>query len=165
MAQDRVRPPAGPPPAGSRSVSADGFWPGYLEFGYFDEAGNLRVEYIERARMEPLARSMAEARLSVTQVRRFFSHCRVIEGQLKARGRSAAALDQLWGAVSSEFVRLDVFAADAVAKQKVPPLFHEFIRRNVAAVKSHDDFLRGFMPHFEALVGFGTAHFSKSERN
>lgn len=165
MGRDRDRQSGANPPAGSRPASPDGFWPGYLDGGYFDGAGNLRVEYIDRAHIEPLARAMAEAKLSATQVRRFFSHCRTIEGQLKARGRTADSLDRLWAAGFPEFVRLDVFAADAVAKQKVPHLFHEFIRRNVGAVKSHNDFLRGFMPHFEALVGFGTAHFARAERN
>ena len=61
--------PTSPPP------TAGGFWPGYLDGGYFDAAGNLRVEYVDRVHMEPLARTMAEAKLSITQVRRFFNHC------------------------------------------------------------------------------------------
>jgi hypothetical protein len=44
-------------------------------------------------------------------------------------------------------------------------LFHDFIRRNVAAVHSEKEFLQGFLPHFEALVGFGSLHLKKSERN
>jgi hypothetical protein len=31
----------------------------------------------------------------------------------------------------------------------------------VEAVRGPDDFLRGFLPHFEAFVGFGTQHFPK----
>lgn len=153
-----------PLPTGSPEMS-DGFWPGYLDGGYFDAAGNLRVEYVDREHMEPLARAMANAKLSTHQVRRFFSHCRMIEGQLKALGRTAESLERLWAVEFTAFVRLDVFAADALAKQKAPKLFHDFIRRNVGVVKSHADFLRGFMPHFEALIGFGTAHFSKSDRS
>jgi len=145
--------------------TSDEFWAGYLDGGYFDDSGNLRAEYIDREHMEPLARAMADAKLSSNQVRRFFSHCRAIEGQLKAHGRTAESLDRRWAAQLTEFVRLDVFAADALAKQKIPKLFHEFIRRNVGAVTSHADFLRGFIPHFEALIGFGTAHFSKTDRN
>jgi hypothetical protein len=147
------------PPGLPPGPSGNGFWPGYLRGGYFDDCGALRVEYIDREHMEPLARAMAGGKLSSTQVRRFFSHCRAIEGKLKAFGTDK------WAVEYSKFKGLDVFASDALAKQKIPQLFHDFLRDNVLAVRTADDFLRGFMPHFEALVGFGTAHFAKSERN
>ncbi len=35
----------------------------------------------------------------------------------------------------------------------------------VAAVKNEKDFLKGFLPHFEALVGFGSQFFKERERN
>ncbi len=44
-------------------------------------------------------------------------------------------------------------------------IFHDFIRHNVAAVKTEKDFLEGFLPHFEALVGFGTPLFRERERS
>jgi hypothetical protein len=47
---------------------------------------------------------------------------------------------------------------------KIPEIFHDFIVENVALVRSEKDFLDGFLPHFAALVGFGTRHF-KRERN
>jgi len=97
--------------------------------------------------------------LSAHQIRRYFGHCRAIETRLKATGAE-------WESVWPEVKKLDVAAADAAAKQppKIPALFHDFIRRNVDKIKSRNDFLRGFLPHFEALVGFGQAHFKK-ERN
>ena len=64
------------------------------------------------------------------------------------------------------FLILDATAADAFGKspRKIPESFHEFIRCNVDAVHDEKDFLEGFLPHFEALVGFG-ARFFQRERD
>lgn len=133
-------------------------WPGYLKAGYFDDQGNLKVEHVSRDRVEPLVKAMCEERggLGTTQVRRYFGHCRAIETRLRASGVA-------WAKVWPEVQKLDIAAADGAAKQppKIPALFHDFIRRNVAAIKSEKDFVEGFLPHFEALVGFGQAHFKK----
>jgi CRISPR type III-A-associated protein Csm2 len=130
------------------------YWPDYLKGGYFDADGNLKVEYVSRDKVEPLAQKLAS--LTTHQVRRYFGHCRAIETRLKSGGAS-------WASLWPEVKKLDVAAADGAAKQppKIPSLFHDFIKRNVDAVKSEKDFLRGFLPHFEALVGFGQAYFKK----
>jgi CRISPR type III-A-associated protein Csm2 len=109
--------------------------------------------------MEKLARMMADAGLTATQIRRYFQHCRAIEARLRAKSST-------WERERIVFMRLDEAAADAVGKRppKIPDIFHEFIRTNVEAVKTEHDFLDGFLPHFEALVGFGSAHF-KNERS
>lgn len=137
-------------------------WPGYLEGGYFDEAGHLRPEYVSREKVDPLVQEMGRARpaLTTTQLRRFFQHCRAIEARIRAKQAT-------WEAVRADFAKLDVAAADAFGKsqQKIPRLFHDFIQRNVACVKSERDFLKGFIPHFEALVGFGAQHLKDKERN
>jgi len=133
-------------------------WPGYLQDGYFDADGHLRVEYVCRDKVEPLVQAMCSDRTGLTthQVRRYFGHCRAIETRLKASGIA-------WAGVWPEIKKLDFAAADGAAKHppKIPPLFHDFIRRNVAAIKDQKDFVEGFLPHFEALVGFGQAHFKK----
>ncbi|MGH7501818.1 MAG: hypothetical protein ACREL7_08685, partial [Longimicrobiales bacterium] len=92
--RDRSRrqqhPPAGQHhgevPPQSEHQSVDQVWRGYLDHGYFDADGNLRIEYVSREKVEPLVREMARARppLSQAQLRRFFQHCRRIEAQLKA---------------------------------------------------------------------------------
>jgi len=130
--------------------------------GYFDATGNLRTEFVARNRLVPIAEDMANARPALTahQVRRFFQHCRAIEAKLRAKTST-------WAAEESAFRMLDVAAADAFGKSqpKIPELFHDFIKSNVAAVKNEKDFLKGFLPHFEALVGFGSQYFKERERN
>lgn len=130
--------------------------------GYFDAAGNLRIEFVARDRLIPVAEAMASAQpaLTIHQVRRFFQHCRAIESKLRANTST-------WAAEEAAFRMLDVAAADAFGKwpKKIPDVFHEFIKSNVAAVKNEKDFLKGFLPHFEALVGFGSQYFKERERN
>lgn len=129
-------------------------WPNYLEGGYFDANGNLKVEYVSREKVEPLAQKLTS--LTTHQVRRYFGHCRALETRLKSGGAA-------WASVWPEVKKLDVAAADGAAKQspKIPALFHDFIRRNVDKIKTEKDFLKGFLPHFEALIGFGQAYFKK----
>lgn len=133
-------------------------WPGYLEGGYFDEHKHLRPEYVCRERVEPLVRAMCEQPPGLTthQIRRFFGHCRALETRLRSMGAA-------WGDVRPLVCKMDAAAADGASKQrhKIPELFHEFIRTNVAAIRTKEDFLEGFLPHFEAVVGFGQRYFKK----
>jgi len=149
-------------------------WPNYLQAGYFDGDGNLKIEYVSRCLpgdedlpdtdqhgVERLVLAMAHGDPSLTsgQLRRFFQHCRGLETRLKSGVAN-------WPRLRPQFEFLDAAAADAFGKQppKVPDVFYHFIRRNVAAVKTEKDFLEGFLPHFEALVGFASLHLPK-DRN
>jgi hypothetical protein len=139
--------------------------------GYFDMAGNLRMEFVSRESIQPLAMLMSDEwprdGRPTHQVRRFFQHCRAIEAKLRANASTPELLRATWAAEQTSFQQLDIVAADAFAKSppKIPELFHDFIKSNVAAVKNEKDFLKGFLPHFEALVGFGSQYFKERERN
>jgi CRISPR type III-A-associated protein Csm2 len=139
-------------------ATLDTIWPGYLQGGYFDTDGNLKVEYVSRVPVERLAEELAKGEPALTQhqVRRYFGHCRAIETEIRSGGRS-------WASILPEVKKLDIAVADGIAKRppKIPKLFHEFIRCNVAVIKSEKDFLQGFLPHFEALVGFGFRYFRR----
>lgn len=133
-------------------------WPGYLDGGYFDEQGCLKIDYVSRDKVEPLVKAMCDARPELTthQIRRYFGHCRAVETRL----RNA---DASWERLRPEVAKLDIAAADGFAKSqpKIPAIFHEFIKRNVDKIRTRKDFLEGFLPHFEAIVGFGQAYFRK----
>jgi CRISPR type III-A-associated protein Csm2 len=157
--RDRGRPPPRPQQGGQRPPPevehVAQLWRGYLESGYFDTEGNLRIDYVSRETVEPLVREMARARPALTtgQIRRFFQHCRRIETRLKSR-------EATWAQVRPQVVFLDSAAQDAYGKssRKIPALFRDFIQRNVAAIQSEKDLREGFLPHFEALVGFGSLY-------
>ncbi len=143
---------------GADDQTLEQLWPGYLREGYFDHDGHLRVEFVTRDKVEPLVRAMARARppLTSAQLRRFFQHCRRIETRLRSKAGS-------WSEVRPQVIFLDAAAQDAFGKtpKKIPALFWDFVRRNIAAIRTADDFLRGFLPHFEALVGFGAMHIKR----
>lgn len=118
----------------------------------------LNTEFVSKRNMDRMARYFAmeaRPRLTTGQVRRFFSHCRMIERRLKVDGET-------WERVSASFEMLSCHAQNAQAARKIPDQFQRFIEDNVARVVSSKDpqtsFLEGFLPHFEALVGFCAAH-------
>lgn len=158
MRNDTARGSGGGPP---QERTLDQIWPKYLNGGYFDTNGHLRLEFVLRLKMDELAKEMATAHpaLTTNQLRRFFSHCRALESAIRSRAAT-------WEEKQAEFALLDVAAADAFGKEqkKIPKVFHDFIKRNVAVVRTEKDFLEGFLKHFEALVGFGTAYFSNERR-
>ena len=130
--------------------------------GYFatDEENRrcLQPAFVARKTVDPLARQLgrhARPALTTGQMRRFFHHCRQLERRLQADGES-------WKQVAASFEALSSHAQYAQSAHKIPAEFRRFIDDNVRRVVSdsnpRDAFLRGFLPHFEALVGFGAAH-------
>ncbi len=113
----------------------------------------LRTEFVSKNTIDPLAESLANRQLTTGQIRRFFSHCREIERLLRSD-------DQSWKQVAASFVKLSAHAQYSASSGNIPREFQNFIERNVEIVTSSEDpraaFLDGFMPHFEALVGFGS---------
>lgn len=120
---------------------------GYLAQGYFDRQGHLLPQVVVDW-PRGIATALAEARLQTAQLRRFFEEARRIETQLQA-GAEFAALR------SSRILKMDGYAADAVTKDKAPPLFRQFIGQNLKwASQDRKSFLEGFIPHFESVVAY-----------
>ena len=121
----------------------------------------LLSDFVSR-KVDTLARQFANdhPQLTTSQLRRFFNHCRDIERRIEVEGES-------WERVSARFSMLRVHAQNANAgrgdSKKIPDGFRTFIDENVARVEAADNqkeaFLDGFLPHFEALVGFGARYF------
>lgn len=127
----------------------DEIWPGYLATGYLDERGFPRRELFDPETIGRFLGRLADAQMTKHQLRRFFGHCRLQEGRLRVQG------DAAWPAAVRELARLPGVAAAAVARNNAPPIFAEFIARNVRAVGTdRAAFERGMMPHFETIVGF-----------
>ena len=118
----------------------------------------LDSAFVSKKKVDALAKNLAKRRLTTGQIRRFFNHCRKIEQRLKIDGDS-------WEQVSAKFESLCYHAQNATEAGKIPSEFCQFINDNVERVVSSQNprtaFLDGFLPHFEALVGFGSAHLKK----
>ena len=127
-------------------------------FGNDDNGrGYLRADFVSKRNVEPWAKHLARnsrPSLTTSQIRRFFNHCREIERRLNVDGQS-------WAQVSARFESLCSHAQYARSANKIPGDFQKFIDDNVRRVTSAQDpgkaFLDGFVPHFEALVGFFAA--------
>jgi CRISPR type III-A-associated protein Csm2 len=127
------------------------------ENSYF-ENGVLKPEFVRREDMEPMAVQMADDGLNMTQLNRFFRHCRRIEFRLKRK-------EITWDEARPEVQKLSAHAADAFGKgQKVPLSFKKFIDDNVCRTRTEKDFIGGFMEHFEALMGFASLYAKKGQR-
>ena len=115
----------------------------------------LQPDFVSKKNIDPLAKQLAYRKLTTGQIRRFFNHCREIERQLKVDGKN-------WHQVSAGFEALCYHAQYAKSAGKIPKEFQDFIDDNVKRVGSAKEperaFLDGFLPHFEALVGFGAAY-------
>ncbi len=125
-------------------------------FGTDDQGQSyLQPDFVSKQKVDPLVKELAHRKLTTGQIRRFFNHCREIERRLKINGES-------WQQVSAPFEALCYHAQNASAARKIPREFQEFIDDNVKRVvdseKPEKAFLDGFLPHFEALVGFGAAY-------
>ena len=125
-----------------------------------DDKGNyyLLPEFVAKEKVDVMAKRLANTRSGLTtgQARRFFNHCRDIERRLQ--------FGESWEQVSASFESLSVHAQNAASTRpaKIPRDFQAFIDDNVNKVASAEDpkkaFLDGFLPHFEALVGYGSAY-------
>lgn len=98
------------------------------------------------AEAEEVAKNFAT--LPASQLRRFYADVMA----LKRRIEHGAATDD---EVVSRMMLLRAKAAYTRARQKsYPDELVTFFTRHAAAVKGREDFLRGFQPHFEAVMAF-----------
>jgi len=142
------RPPYGPPPRPPAATLPED----YLKDGYFDSEGHLRPEVVghvahkvaETIRRE---RTAGGEPMKYSQLRGFWSLTQAIHNKL-GLGRS-------FGAVKADIQGLCTKAAYAVSRKVAPPVFKDFMERNVAlALGSPDAFQTGFVRHFEAVIAW-----------
>jgi len=138
----------GGPPQGGRGDPArteNQFPPEYPK--YFDEGGHTRVDLILREAQERAACFQRDD-LKRHQLRAFYDHAK---RQLQRLNYGVAFAE-----IHPEIARLKVFAADRAGRSasRLPRSFKDFIDRNVDAVSDEKSFSKGFMPHFEAVVGY-----------
>jgi CRISPR type III-A-associated protein Csm2 len=123
-----------------------------LKDGYFDSEGHLRPEVVGHV-AQKVAETIRSERvggrepMGYGQLRSFWSLTQAIRNKLGLEGSFAE--------VKADIKQLSAKAAYAVGRGVVPPVFKDFIDRNVElALQSPEAFRKGFVRHFEAVIAF-----------
>ncbi len=117
---------------------------------YFANKGKPGEPIVRRELLDEEA--MTEARefangLKTTQLRRFY-------GEVQAIKRATETANLQEDGIRARLALLKAHAVYAKGQKKVPDAFVKFIVLHASSVKTRDDFLRGFVPHFEAVVAY-----------
>ncbi len=134
----------------------EGLKPDYLQGGYFDENGYLKERYIIKGGdADSIAKRLGLETPAMTnnQLRRFYGHVRAAENRLRMTNN--------FSPVYLDLKKLEPLVAEAKGKRKIPDIFYDFMTKNLDSVKTKEDFIEGFMEHFQAIVGFFTFHHPK----
>jgi CRISPR-associated protein Csm2 len=120
---------------------------GYLEKGYFKERDILFDDLVTET-ADNIARSLKKNDLKNHQLRRFYNHVRDAGNKLN--------MTRDWLSVNIDVKKLKAFAAEAKGKGKIQDAFFQFISKNIDCVTDEKSFIKGFLPHFEAVVAYCT---------
>jgi CRISPR type III-A-associated protein Csm2 len=121
-----------------------------LESGYFKgiEKTNLKPQLIiHYPKLLAEIFQKDENKNKSSQIRKYFDSCRIIEGKYKIK--------RDFDFVISELLKLIPLMENSRGKKHITDEFYDFFERNVEeAVKSPNHFQKGFMAHFESIIGF-----------
>lgn len=119
-----------------------------LNSGYFNESGNLKDSLI--IKYPKLLANVFSKDPSVNksaQLRKYYDYCKNKEGILK--------INNDFNKIRSELLQLLPLAEDALRRKNISKPFRDFIEINInEAVKSEKNFIDGFIPHFQSLIGY-----------
>ncbi len=121
-----------------------------LDKGYFSEDGHILPEFIEKYPVYLAKVLSGDSNVNKsTQIQKFFGHCRKTEGVYKIKKDIKE--------VNTDLLKLKSHVNNAANKK--PPLvskqFVSFLEGNISqAIKGEAHFLKGFMVHFEAVIGY-----------
>lgn len=116
--------------------------------GYFDSEGCLKENMIIQF-PQMLARlfTIDQKINKPTQVRKYYDHCKYLEGIFKTR--------KDFNHIKPELLQLIPLTNNAVSKGHISNSFRDFIEINInQAVFSEKNFIDGFLPHFQSLIGY-----------
>lgn len=120
---------------------------------YFQPQSTHEDRPVPRAELfDAEAREVAKAlaTLENTQLRRFYSFVSALRNE--AKGDQKYPDEQIRARLA--LLKAHVHYSWARESKKFPHAFIDFINRHVMSVKTRNDFLLGFAPHFEAVVAY-----------
>lgn len=116
--------------------------------GYFNEKGCLKESLIIKYPQQ-LANlfSLDQKVNKPTQIRKYYDYCKNLEGILKIKNDFSCIVADLY--------QLIPLTNNAMNKGNISVAFRDFLEINInQAVKSEKNFLEGFIPHFQSLIGY-----------
>lgn len=82
-----------------------------------------------------------------TQIRKYYDYCKNLEGILKIKNDFNCILADLY--------QLVPLTNNALNKGNISTSFKDFLELNInQAVKSERNFIEGFLPHFQSVIGY-----------
>lgn len=82
-----------------------------------------------------------------SQIRKYFDQCKIIESKFK--------ISNDFNCVISELLQIIPLANSAKEKKHISPEFFQFLEINIhEATKSKENFTKGFIPHFQSIIGY-----------
>jgi CRISPR-associated protein Csm2 len=127
---------------------------GYLKDGYFEFDEVKKIKKLKKDLILDMAEKISigisnerSPELTKTQLRRFYDYTKNISEKLRMH-------NDVFEKVEIDIMKLKNFAADAKTKGKIPNVFYDFINKNIQTIKNIDDFKKGFIEHFQAVVAY-----------
>jgi CRISPR/Cas system CSM-associated protein Csm2 small subunit len=116
--------------------------------GYFDENKCLKEKLIIQFPKQLAELFSKDPKVNKpTQVRKYYDYCKNLEGILKIKGD--------FNYIKPDLLQLIPLTNNAVSKGHISNSFRDFIEINInQAIKSEKNFIDGFLPHFQSLIGY-----------
>jgi CRISPR/Cas system CSM-associated protein Csm2 small subunit len=116
--------------------------------GYFNENGILKESLIIKyPRLLAELFSKDPKINKPTQVRKYYDYCKNLEGILKMKND--------FNSILAELYQLIPLTNSALSKGNISSSFKDFLELNInQVVKSEKNFIDGFLPHFQSLIGY-----------
>ncbi|MEM3373495.1 MAG: type III-A CRISPR-associated protein Csm2 [Candidatus Anstonellales archaeon] len=119
-----------------------------IDDGYFNKEDRLKESLIIKyPQMLSVIFTSEPKKNKPSQIRKYYDYCKNLEGILKIKNNFNAILPDLY--------QLIPLTINAMNKDHISNTFKDFIEINInLAVKSEKNFTEGFLPHFQALIGY-----------
>jgi len=135
-----------------------------MEMHYYED-GNLRADLLDKEALNAATLfvkffkdknnkyKLSNDSLTSAQLRRFYGEFKILEKKFLHLATEPEKKDKEFKKILPLVKMVKSKAEYSLGTKKVPKAFAEWLKDNVNAIKSPDDF-EAFLLHFEAVVGF-----------
>lgn len=143
-------------PSGGMHSSLPAEYIKLIRSGYFDEKEVIKEQYLWKTTKELTKGFRPGQGLTSTQLRNFYNHVKLAGNTYGDALSSREDQDKAGRILLIKVRQMDSLIHNAKSKQesKIPDTFFEFIKENVQVCKMPEDVMEGFIPHFQAVLGY-----------